>query len=125
MRIAVTARGPGLDSEVDPRFGRAACFVVYDDATGAVEAVDNASAVGSAHGAGVKAAQLVADAGVSCVLTGDCGPRAYRALSAAGIAVWTGASGTVREALDAFREGRLESASGGAARGGVPDGGGR
>lgn len=107
MKIAVTAQGPDLSSPVDPHFGRARQFVVVDTETNAVEAVDNVQNVNAAHGAGIQAAQTISQLGVEVVLTGNCGPNAFRTLGAAGITICVGASGSVGEAVEAYKAGRL------------------
>jgi predicted Fe-Mo cluster-binding NifX family protein len=113
MIIAITAKGVDLEAAVDPRFGRAAAFVVLDTDTGAVRALDNREASLAGHGAGIQAARLMADQGVHAVLTGHCGPNAYRALQAAGLRVYTGVmEGTVRDAVQQFQAGRLQEAAG-------------
>ena len=104
MKIAVTASGAGLDAEVDPRFGRCANFVLVDPETMAFEEVENTN-VSMGGGAGIQSAQLVADKGAKVVLTGNCGPNAYRALQAAGVEVIVGVSGTVREAVENYKAG--------------------
>jgi len=111
MKIAVTAAGTGLDSEVDPRFGRCANFIFVDTETDEVEAVAN-SGMTASGGAGVQAAQLVADKGAEVVLTGNCGPNAYRTLEAAGVKLVVGVSGTVREAIEKQKTGEFESTEG-------------
>ena len=68
MKIAVTSRGAELDSEVDPRFGRARYFVIVDTDTGESRAVDNEQNLNAAQGAGIQAAQLVATQGVEALL---------------------------------------------------------
>jgi len=108
MRIAVTSQGSTLDSQVDPRFGRAAWFVVADPESMEFEAVGNPNA-SAGGGAGVQAAQAVADRNATAVLTGNCGPKAFVVLEEAGIQVFTGASGTVREALGSYRSGALSA----------------
>lgn len=110
MRIAVSATGPGLDDSVDPRFGRCQQFVIVDPETMEFDVTENASAV-QASGAGISVAQMVAGQGVQAVLTGNCGPNAYQVLNGAGIEVITGASGTVREAVLAYRSGKLRPSS--------------
>ncbi|MDP3428185.1 MAG: NifB/NifX family molybdenum-iron cluster-binding protein, partial [Humidesulfovibrio sp.] len=85
--IAVTSEGPKLTDMVDPRFGRAAGFVVVDLATMAVSYVDNGSSQVLAQGAGIQAAENVAKAGAGVVLSGFVGPKAFQALSAGGIQV--------------------------------------
>ncbi|MBK1700609.1 DUF134 domain-containing protein [Thiococcus pfennigii] len=108
MKIVITAQAGTLEAAVDPQFGRAAVYVLYDLETGAWSAHDNGSGQLASQGAGVQGAQTIIEFAPTAVVTGHCGPKAFRALQAAGIAVYTGASGTVREAIEALREGRLE-----------------
>jgi predicted Fe-Mo cluster-binding NifX family protein len=111
MRIAVTSTGETLDSEVDPRFGRAACFVVVDTETMDFKMIENASTA-AAGGAGISSAKTVVDAGVEAILTGNCGPNAERTLRAAGVKLYTGVKGTVSQAVQLFKDGKLTEASG-------------
>jgi predicted Fe-Mo cluster-binding NifX family protein len=104
MKIAVTATGPSLDAEVDPRFGRCPYFLFVETADLSFEAVANGN-VTLGGGAGIQSAQLMAEKAVEYVLTGNCGPNAYRALEAAGIKVVTGCSGTARQAMEGFQSG--------------------
>jgi predicted Fe-Mo cluster-binding NifX family protein len=110
MKIVVTSQGNDRDSEVDPRFGRASCFLVVDTETGEESVVDNGQNLNAAQGAGVQAAQTVAGLKVDAVLTGHCGPKAFRVLQAAGIQVFLGAEGTVREAIEKMRAGGYSAA---------------
>jgi len=110
-RIAVTSEGPALDDQVDPRFGRAAGFVVVDLDTMSTRFIDNGSSQVMAQGAGIQAAELAARAGVECLLTGFVGPKAFQALSAVGIKVVQNLEGlTVREAVERFKRGEIEMA---------------
>lgn len=111
MRIAVSATGPSLDAEVDPRFGRCRHFVIADPESLEFEVLENTSQAASG-GAGIASAQVVAGKDVKAVLTGNCGPNAYQTLEAAGIQVITGVSGTVRDAIEGYKAGRFEAASG-------------
>ena len=111
MKVAVSATGPSLDSSVDPRFGRCAYFVIVDSDTMKFEAIPNPAQY-AGGGAGIQAAQTIAGKGVQAVLTGNVGPNAYQALSAAGIQIVTGAYGTVREAVMKFKQGELRGTSG-------------
>ena len=110
LKVAVSASGPSLDASVDPRFGRCAYFVIVDTDTMQFEAIPN-SAQYAGGGAGIQAAQTVASKGVEAVLTGNVGPNAYQALSAAGIQIVTGAYGIVREAVMKFKQGELKGIS--------------
>jgi predicted Fe-Mo cluster-binding NifX family protein len=107
----VTSTGEGLNSQVDPRFGRAAMFVMVDTETGETKNADNAAGVGAAQGAGIQAAETISRLGADCLVTGHCGPKAFRALQAAGIEIYTGASGTVTEAVEQLKSGELRLTS--------------
>lgn len=111
MKIAVTSVGKDMDSQVDPRFGRAACFIVVDTETLEFEAVENAN-IAAAGGAGINSAKAVIDTGAQAVLTGNCGPNAERTLSAGKIKLYTHVTGTVAEAVEQFKAGSLTEATG-------------
>jgi len=104
MKIAISATGPDLDAEVDPRFGRCRYFIIVDPETMEFEVVDNAGATGSG-GAGISSAQMIASKGVKTVLTGNCGPNAYQVLSPAGVGVITGVSGKIRDVIAEYKLG--------------------
>jgi predicted Fe-Mo cluster-binding NifX family protein len=110
MKVAVSATQPGLDAEIDPRFGRCQYFIIVEPDTMQSEVVENSSAMATG-GAGISAAQMIAGRGVEAVLTGNCGPNAYQVLSAAGIRVITGVSGKVREAVQSYKSGQLQPGS--------------
>ncbi len=124
MKVAVSSTGRSLDSAVDPRFGRCGVFLVVDTETMKHQAVPNSS-IGAAHGAGIGAAQAVAQLGVKAVITGQVGPNAHMALSQAGITVYTGASGTVKTAVEQFKSGALRTAASPTVGGHFGQGGGR
>jgi predicted Fe-Mo cluster-binding NifX family protein len=117
MKVAVTSRGSTLDDEVDPRFGRAQKFLVVDTDTGDSEAVDNRQNLEAAQGAGIQAARIVSEHGAEVVITGHCGPNAFRTLSVAGIKVVIGADGTVKDAVEKFKSGELKPTEGADVRG--------
>ncbi|MBA7647356.1 hypothetical protein ES703_55128 [subsurface metagenome] len=110
MRVAISATGPTLDAEVDPRFGRCQYFVIVDADTMQFEALENSSAM-QAGGAGISTGQMIASKGVQVVLTGNCGPNAYQVLSTAGIQVITGVSGKIRDAIQAYKSGQFQAIS--------------
>jgi len=107
MKIVVTSAGTDLSAAVDTRFGRAVNFIVYDTDSGSFSVHDNAQNLNAMQGAGIQAAQNVADLGVQAVITGHVGPKAFAVLQKAGIAMYTGATGTVQDAVDAFKNGTL------------------
>ena len=111
MRIAVTAQGRDLRAPIDPRFGRAKFFVVVDPATGEFSAVDNTQNLNAAQGAGIQAGRNVVELGANAVITGHVGPKAFTTLQAGGVAVYTDATGTVADAIEQFKAGKLRRSS--------------
>jgi predicted Fe-Mo cluster-binding NifX family protein len=107
VKIAVTATGADLDSAVDPRFGRAPYILIVDSETMAVEALDNQENMNALKGAGIQAATLISNHGAGVLLTGHCGPNAFKALRAADIGVANTATGTVRQAVRDYEDGKL------------------
>lgn len=114
MRIAITTQGATLDSPLDPRFGRAAGFIIYDLTADAFDYLDNATNMGLGQGAGIQAAQGVVAAGAKALVTGHVGPKAFLALQRGGVDMYLSGAGTVREAVEAFKAGTLT-------RAGAPD----
>ncbi|WP_457571627.1 NifB/NifX family molybdenum-iron cluster-binding protein [Desulfovulcanus sp.] len=110
MKIAISAQSNSLDSPVDSRFGRAQGFIVYDLDTDEFEYVPNAQNMGLPQGAGIQAAQNVAQTGAKAVITGHVGPKAFLALEKGGIEVYFGGTRTVAQAIEDFRSGKLEKA---------------
>ena len=109
MKICVTATAGDLNAQVDPRFGRCQYFVFVDSDTMAFEAMAN-EAIAAPGGAGIQAAQTVVNKGVDVLVSGSIGPNAFQVLSAAGVKIATGAYGTVQEAVEMYKAGRLSEA---------------
>ena len=110
MKIAISAKGKEKNSEIDPRFGRCSFFLFIDSEKDEFEALVN-PATEAAGGAGIQAAQLMVDKGVEVVITGNVGPNAFQTLNAAKIKIVGGAFGTVREALEKYKNGELKEFS--------------
>ncbi|HCY87091.1 MAG TPA: dinitrogenase iron-molybdenum cofactor biosynthesis protein [Desulfobacteraceae bacterium] len=111
MKIAVSSRGRDLDAPVDPRFGRAACILIVDTESLEFQCIDNEANKNAFKGAGIQAAAAICDAGAQVLLTGFCGPNAFKALDAADIRVANDVQGTVREAILCFKAKKYEFAS--------------
>ena len=73
----------------------------------AFDILDNNENVNALKGAGIQAARMVSDKGVEILLTGFCGPNAFKALKAADIKVVNDATGSVRDAVKAYIGGKL------------------
>ena len=110
MIVAVTSQGRDLDGEVDPRFGRTKNFLLVDSETMRFEVVENEQNLSLPQGAGIQAAQKVANHEPEVVLTGNCGPKAFKTLQAAGIKVVVGVSGKIEDAIQAYLRGEFEHA---------------
>jgi len=111
MKICVTSTGDNLDALLDPKFGRCAYFIIVDPATLEFKAVANA-AEGASGGAGIQSAQLAANEGAQAVVSENVGPNAFQTLNALGLAVYTGAAGTVKEAIEQYKNNTLNKMSG-------------
>jgi len=112
MKIAVTSQGKDLDAQVDQRFGRAAYILVVDSENEEFKVLDNNENVNAMKGAGIQAASNVVNSGAEVLLTGFCGPNAFKALQAGKVAVSNDASGTVKDAVKSYLDGKLPPAYG-------------
>ncbi len=112
MKVAITAGGQRLDDPLDQWFGLAKYLIIVDSDTNEVTVVNNVMNINAAEGAGIQAAQNVSKFGAEAVITGNVGPKAFRALAAAGISVYLCRQGTVSDALRKFRAGELTEATG-------------
>jgi len=112
MKVAVSATGEGLESQVDVRFGRCPNFVIVDIENGRIKGSKNLEnrAVDQMGGAGITSAQIVADEGVKAVITVNMGPRAFAVFQQLGIKVYKG-FGKVRNVIEAFARDELEEIS--------------
>jgi len=108
VKIAFTTSGNDLSALLDSRFGRAPRFLVYDLDSETFEVFDNQQNLKAAQGAGIQSAQAVAGLGAKALVTGHCGPKAFRVLLAAGIRIYTTGAHTVAEALAQYRAGKLD-----------------
>ena len=108
MKVAITAKDKTLGCQMDPRFGRAAYFLIVDTDSGECEAHDNRACAQSVSGAGVQAGKNVVDLGASVLITGNMGPKALGVLQAGGVEVFAGLSGTAQNALRRFQAGQLK-----------------
>lgn len=117
MKVAVTAKGVQLSDEVDPRFGRAPYILIVDTETMKFDAIDNNDNVNAFKGAGIQAATMISEKGAEVLLTGYCGPNAFKTVDAAGIKVVSDVTGTVEEAVLAFLAGPVEYSTGANAEG--------
>jgi len=108
MKIAVTARGKELSSEIDLRFGRAKFLLVVDTETNNFEVHDNELNLNAVQGAGIQTGQNIANLGVEAVITGNVGPNAFKTLNAANVKIFLIEKHTVGEAVDLFKAGKLK-----------------
>ena len=107
MKIAVTSTGTDLDSDVDPRFGRAKYIIIVDSEAFDFEVLDNKENVNALKGAGIQAASMISEKGAEVLLTGFCGPNAFKTLNAVNVGMANDASGSVRDAVNAYLDGKL------------------
>ena len=110
MNVAVTSQGPDLDSEVDPHFGRAKYIIIVNTQTGEFKAHDNSRNLEAARGAGSQTGRDVVQLGADAVISGRVGPQASGTLRAGNVEIYTGATGSVKDAIEQFKSGRLARA---------------
>jgi predicted Fe-Mo cluster-binding NifX family protein len=108
MKVTVSSSGKDLDSQIDPRFGRCAHFLIVNTDDMSFEVFSNESGALSS-GTGIQSAQFVVSKGAKAVITGNCGPKAMQALSVAGVEMYLGNTGGIREALEKYKSGNLTS----------------
>lgn len=106
MKIAIPVDDKSLESKVCISFGRTPYFLIYNTDTKENTFLDN-SAAASQGGAGIKAAQAVADEKVSALITPRCGQNAADVLNAADIKIYRTINDSVEENIKAFTEGKL------------------
>jgi len=106
MLVAVSSQGENLDDEVDPRFGRASRFLLVDSDTLSFRVIENKQSLDLPQGAGIQAAQNIIAHHPHVVLTGNCGPKAFKVLQAAGVAVAVGVKGKIKEAVKDYVDGK-------------------
>lgn len=111
MKIVVSAQGETLDAPTSPIFGRCPVYIFVGTETMEFTAVHNMAA-SQGSGAGIQAAQFMVDEGTEAVITGNVGPNAFGVLNAADIPCYLAPEGTVRQAVEAFKAGRLQQMSG-------------
>ena len=112
MKIAITAQGNELSSEIDLRFGRAKWIIVVDSETGDFAAHDNVVNLNAVQGAGIQTGQNIANLDVEVVITGNVGPNAFKTLNTAGVKIFLAEKQTVQETLDSFKVGKLKEVDG-------------
>lgn len=108
MKIAISSAGNTLDDQLDLRFGRAALFIIYDLDHETFTVIDNAQNLNAVQGAGIQSAQHVVNSGAQALVTGHTGPKAYKVLEAAKIPVYLAEGGTVRDALERWKQMKLK-----------------
>jgi predicted Fe-Mo cluster-binding NifX family protein len=111
MKVAISTQGDDIEALVDPRFGRAAWFIIVDSESGEWTPIDNSVNADASGGAGVQAGTTVVDQGVGSVITGNVGPNAHKVLAAAGVSIFQAGNGvTARHALQRWNAQELAPA---------------
>ena len=108
MKIAVSSMGENLESEVDAKFGRCPYFLIAeieDKEVKNVKAIEN-TAAGQMGGAGITAAEIVANEKVDAIISANLGPRALSVFGQFGIKIYQG-QGIIKDVIQKFVEGEL------------------
>jgi predicted Fe-Mo cluster-binding NifX family protein len=110
MKIAITTTGEGIEADIDPRFGRAKGFIIYDDETGKNNYINNEQNLNAPQGAGIQSAKNIIDSDAEVLLSGNVGPKAFSTLKSADIKIMVGIKGSVQDAIDDYKNGKLKEA---------------
>ena len=108
--IAFSTSGENQEALLDLRFGRCKNFVLCDVEANTFSVVENAQNMDAAQGAGIQSAQNVIDHNAEILVTGNCGPKAFRVLSAAGVSIYLGDAKPILELLEDYKKGLLKKA---------------
>lgn len=108
MLLAISVSENNLESFVDQRFGRAKGFIIYNTLNDEYKYIDNVQNLEAVQGAGIQSAQNVVNENAEVVITGHCGPKAFRTLSAADVKVYTVNDVSVKDAVEKFKKSELE-----------------
>ena len=109
MKIAISATGTDLSSEMDQRLGRAPYFLMVDSENFDYFPIENKQNLNLRQGAGIQAGKTIVDNGADVVITGNCGPKAFQVLTRAGISIITGAGGRVKDVIESYNRGELKT----------------
>jgi predicted Fe-Mo cluster-binding NifX family protein len=112
MILCIPVTDAAQGESLDTRFGRAATLCFIDTEAGGRRTVPNTQTLQAAQGAGIQTAQRAIDEGAEAVVAANIGPKAFRVLSAAGVRVYTAASGTVEDLVSQLQAGKLPEADG-------------
>jgi len=108
MKVAISAQGQDISSQLHPGFGRAPGFIIYDLDTGEQNYLPNSANRAGGRGVGARTAQDVVESGVQAVLTGQVGPKAFSYLRGKDIRIYLTQAATVQEGLQALKDGQLQ-----------------
>ena len=103
-----TENDRGLDAQVASHFGRSAYFTRVNLETGEVSVLQNQ---GHHFGGSINPATAAAETKADVIACAGLGRKALDYFRSAGIEVYTGAEGTVRDVCESFRNGMLPRAS--------------
>jgi len=107
MKIAFSTSGNTLESLLDARFGRCSRFLILDTETNNYEILENTQNLNAVQGAGIQSAQNVLETGAQALITGHCGPKAFKVLHTAGIAIYLADNRPINELTKAFTKDEL------------------
>ncbi|OFZ23414.1 MAG: hypothetical protein A2202_05840 [Bdellovibrionales bacterium RIFOXYA1_FULL_36_14] len=107
MLIAITSTGKEINSQMDARFGRAKFIIIYDSDNLSFTAHDNNLNLNANQGAGIQTAQNIIELGATVLITGNCGPKAFRVLEVGGIKIFTAPNLKINDAIKMYQENKL------------------
>ena len=109
-KIAISTNAGGLEDVVCPTLGRCATFTIVEIENKEIKNTSTVTNPGTqmGSGAGIQAAQTIANSGATSVITGNVGPNAMNVISQAGIKVYSATGMNVKDAIQAYIAGTLQ-----------------
>ena len=109
MKICIpTVGNNGLDDTIGEHFGRVPTYTIINLDNDEVKVIPNTSQ----HTGGIGyPPEIMAKEGVNVMVCRGLGRRAISMFEEFGIDVYIGATGTVKDAIEDFKQGRLQKAS--------------
>lgn len=108
MKIAISCTEESIERMASPSFGRAPLFYLTESKGKPGYFVPNTQNKQAVQGAGIQSAQTVLREEAEVLITGHCGPKAFRVLNEGGVRIFQGEpKRTVEEALKDFSNNKL------------------
>ncbi|HUW23939.1 MAG TPA: NifB/NifX family molybdenum-iron cluster-binding protein [bacterium] len=105
-KVALPAKGNGLNAQISEYFGRAPYFIVYDVNRKVFWTIPNPF-VNEAHAVGLRAGTMLVKKRVGVIVCKNIGPEPIKKFNDSKIEVYIGAEGTVADGIKQYKSNQL------------------